>query len=127
MWVLNLTFFSRSQRSKFKISPSGRTFCYYWTWRAVVWCDDVSRPLLYYTKFWSDRIPSGDHGALVKSKSTISWVMVIALVTKFSLMRLRRMYYTCLFSLNFQGHRYSTGHSELPLPNSANYAENLWV
>jgi hypothetical protein len=41
--VLDLTSFSKSQRSKFKTSPPGGTFRCCLTQRAIIWCDDVSR------------------------------------------------------------------------------------
>ena len=86
LWVLNLTSFSRSQRSKFKISPSGCTFRYYWTQRAVIWCDDVSRPSLCLHQISVQSDSKNSHkGALVKCKNTISEIMMIARVTKFSL------------------------------------------
>ena len=41
--VLDLTLFSRSQRSKFEISPPFDLLCCYLSQKAVIWYDGVSK------------------------------------------------------------------------------------
>ena len=50
LWVSELTYLSRSLRSKFEISLPGGTFCYYLTERAVIWCNDVYTVVTYYAR-----------------------------------------------------------------------------
>jgi hypothetical protein len=41
--VLDLTYFSRLQRSKFETKYEVDVFCYYLTWKVLTWHDHVSR------------------------------------------------------------------------------------
>ena len=41
--VFDLTYFARSQRSKFKITLSGGTFCCYLIQRVLIWCGGESK------------------------------------------------------------------------------------
>ena len=83
---LILTYFSRSQGSKFNILLSGGKFRYYLTESAVIWCDDVSRHSLYLRQI-SIRLDSNydRQGTLVKCKSSVSEILMISMVINLSL------------------------------------------
>ena len=66
--VLDLTYISRSQRSKFEISASGGTFRYYLAQDAVTWCADVLRyPVCVRQISVRSDSKYGRQGALVKN------------------------------------------------------------
>ena len=108
MWVFDLTYFLRSQRSKLKILPLSGIFPYCLTERAVGVGIYLGTHYIY-SKFQSDLTPNlAIGGIVIKCKSTISEVLMIAIESQTSLyvylMRLHQMY-THLFSLTFHGHR----------------------